>query len=77
MVIATLANGLEEILAKIRRNGYIFITWKGDHSPRHLHIFKDGREILKWDLENNLVMSGTITSKLLKIIQSLVREGEL
>ena len=77
MVIATLANGLEEILAKIRRNGYIFITWKGDHSPRHVHIFKDGREILKWDLENNLVMSGTITSKLLKIIQSLVREGEL
>ena len=77
MVIDTLANGLEEILAKIRRNGYIFITWKGDHSPRHVHIFKDGREILKWDLENNLVMSGTITSKLLKIIQSLVREGEL
>ena len=77
MVIATLANGLGEILAKIRRNGYIFITWKGDHSPRHVHIFKDGREILKWDLENNLVMSGTITNKLLKIIQSLVREGEL
>jgi hypothetical protein len=40
-------------------------------------VFKDGREILKWDLENNLVMSGAITSKLLKIIQSLVREGEL
>lgn len=77
MVIDSLAYVLEEILAKIRRNGYIFITWKGDHSPRHVHVFKDGREILKWDLENNLVMSGTITGKLLKIIQSLVREGEL
>lgn len=64
-------------MAKIRRNGYIFITWKGDHSPRHVHVFKDGREILKWDLENNLAMSGAITGKLLKIIQSLVREGEL
>ena len=77
MVIEFIGYALEDILAKIRRNGYIFITWKGDHSPRHVHVFKDGREILKWDLENNLVMSGAITSKLLKIIQSLVREGEL
>ena len=34
-------------MPKIRRGGYVFLTWKGDHSPRHVHVYRDGRLILK------------------------------
>ena len=62
-------------LPKFKRGGYIFVTWIGDHSPYHVHVFQDGREILKYDLENYRVMSGRVNSRLLKIIRDLVKEG--
>lgn len=37
-------------MGKIRVGGYIFVTWIGDHEPRHVHVFKDGQLIVKWDL---------------------------
>ncbi len=64
-------------MAKFRRGGYVFITWKGDHDPRHVHVFKDGREVLKWNLEASVVMSGQITKKLQKLIDQLVKEAKL
>ena len=39
------------VTGKIRRGGYVFFTWKGDHPPRHVHVYRDGRLIVKWDLE--------------------------
>ena len=38
-------------MPRIKRGGYVFIVWKGDHSPRHVHVYRDGTLILKWDLE--------------------------
>jgi hypothetical protein len=64
-------------MAKIRRGGYVFITWKGDHDPRHVHVFKDGREVLKWDLENSVVMVGKVSPRLRKLIDQLVKERKL
>ena len=64
-------------MAKIRRGGYVFITWKGDHDPRHVHVFKDGREILKWNIEACVVMSGNVTPKVRKLIDQLVKERKL
>lgn len=64
-------------MGKIRRAGYLFISWIGDHSPRHVHVFKNGRLILKWNLEASVVMSGHATSRLRKIIAELVQEGRL
>ncbi len=64
-------------MGKIRRGGYIFFTWKGDHSPRHVHVFKNGRPICKWDLENNRVMEGKVTNKIKDLIFQLVKEDLL
>ena len=64
-------------MAKVRRGGYVFITWKGDHDPRHVHVFRDDREILKWSLESSVVMSGKVTPKLRKLIAQLVKEKKL
>jgi hypothetical protein len=49
--------------------GYIFITYKGDHQPYHVHIRKGKREIGRWDIENQLPMdSFEITTKLMKAL---------
>lgn len=44
-------------MGKIRR-GYVFITWLGDHDPKHLHVFKNGKELLKWNLEAQVAIEG-------------------
>lgn len=64
-------------MAKVRRGGYVFITWKGDHAPRHVHVFKDGHEVLKWNLEDSVAISGKATPRIRKLIDQLVKEGTL
>lgn len=64
-------------MGKIRRGGYIFITWKGDHSPRHVHVYRDGKLVMKWDLENRKTMRGKFDRKVLQLIEALESEGRL
>ena len=64
-------------MGKIRRGGFIFNTWIGDHSPYHVHVYKDRGLVVKWDLENDLPMKGEASAKVLKIISKLRVEGLL
>ena len=64
-------------MGKIRRGGDIFLTWKGDHSPRHVHVYRNSRLVLKWDLENRKAMKGEPTDRVLKLIEELIEEGIL
>lgn len=64
-------------MSKHKRAGYIFITWKGDHKPNHVHIIKNKREICKWDLDNNQVMEEFINRKMLKALKELIKEGKI
>ena len=64
-------------MGKIRRGGYVFLTWKGDHSPRHIHVYQDGSLVVKWDLEHGVAMTGEITAKVRRLIEELQEEGEL
>jgi len=61
-------------VTRIRRGGYVFLTWTGDHSPRHVHVYRDGQLILKWDLENRKPMKGAATRKILDLIDELESE---
>ncbi len=61
-------------MGKLRRGGYVFVTWKGDHSPKHVHVYKNGRLACKWDLENNLLMKGHATQTVLAWIARLCKE---
>jgi Domain of unknown function (DUF4160) len=65
------------LVGKYRRGGYIFITWKGDHPPRHVHVYRDDRLIVKWDLDNQKAMKGAITRRILELIAELESEGLL
>lgn len=64
-------------MGKIKRGNYFFITYIGDHAPKHVHVYKDGNEVLKWDLENNKEMKGKSNKRILKIINELLKEGKL
>ena len=64
-------------MGKVRRGGYVFVTWKGDHTPRHVHVYRDGRLVVKWDLDNKKAMKGQASRKILALINQLESEGLL
>jgi hypothetical protein len=64
-------------MGKIRRGNYVFITWKGDHGPRHVHVYRDAQLVVKWDLENGKAMKGAATTRGLELIRELQAEGLL
>ena len=64
-------------MAQLRRGGYVFLTWKGDHPPRHVHVYRQGRLLVKWDLDNNKPMKGKASRRVLQLIRELQSEGLL
>ena len=64
-------------MGKLRRGGYIFVWWKGDHSPRHVHVYRDGRLVVKWDLDNEKIMKGNAPRRVIELIKELDAEGLL
>jgi len=64
-------------MGKLKRGGYIFITWKGDHPPRHVHVYRDGKLVVKWDLDNKKPMKGSAPQRVLDLVAELKAEGLL
>ena len=65
------------LMGKTKAGGYIFVTWIGDHGPRHMHVFKDGRFVAKWDLENGVKLEGSASRRIRRLIERLQKEGRL
>lgn len=64
-------------MTRIRRGGFVFVTWTSDHAPRHVHVYRDAQLVVKWDLEREKPMQGTATNRLRKLIKRLSAEGVL
>ena len=64
-------------VSKVRRGGYVFLTWKGDHSPRHVHVYRRGKLVVKWDLENWQAMRGRADARVARLLRRLREEGAL
>jgi len=64
-------------MPKVRRGGFVFIAWKGDHTPRHVHVYRGGRLVVKWDLENGQEMKGRASRRVRNLIAALRAEGLL
>ena len=64
-------------MGRTRRGGYIFITWAGDHAPRHVHVFDDdGKFISRVNLETMQPMDvPKIAQKILDLIRELQEKG--
>ena len=54
-------------MSKIRRGGFVFVAWKADHPPRHVHVYRDRRFVLK----------GKAPRRVLELIEALQSEGVL
>ena len=50
---------------------YIFLTWIGDHSPRHAHVYRKSRLVVKRDLENWQPMEGKANRRLIQLIEEM------
>ena len=61
-------------MPRVRLGGYVFVAWKGDHTPRHVHVYRDGKLVLKWNLEDRLPMKGTASRRVLRLIEKLEAE---
>jgi hypothetical protein len=61
-------------MGKLRRGGFVFIWWKGDHPPRHVHVYRDGKFMLKWDLDNKKAMKGRPSRRVIQLIETLQSE---
>lgn len=64
-------------MPKWKRNGVLVVCYRYDHDPKHVHVYEDGKQILKFDIESWTVMSGILTSKAKKTLQQLKKEGLL
>jgi hypothetical protein len=64
-------------MGKVKRGGFVFITWKGDHPPRHVHVYRDGVLVGKWDLEKREPMKGKCSGHIRGLIVELEEEGLL
>jgi hypothetical protein len=58
-----------------KRSGVIVVLYSTDHEPRHVHVFEDGKRLLKFDLESWSVMEGTLTPKARRALDDLRQEG--
>ena len=64
-------------MGKIRRGNYVFLAWTGDHGPRHVHVYRDKKLVLKWDRDHGVAMKGKATTRILRLIAELEAEGRL
>jgi Domain of unknown function (DUF4160) len=64
-------------MGKLRRGGFIFVWWKGDHPPKHVHVYRDGKLLIKWDLDNKKAMKGRAMRRIVDLIEKLESEGIL
>jgi hypothetical protein len=64
-------------MGKLRRGGFVFVWWKGDHPPRHVHVYRDGKLVVKWDLDNKKAMRGHASRRVIDLIEILESEGML
>ena len=47
------------------------------HPPRRFHVYRDGKLIVKWDLDNQKPMRGSASARVLKLIRQLEAERRL
>jgi hypothetical protein len=66
-------------MGKIRRGGYLFLWWIGDHPPRHVHVFDARGKLLGRVMVpgNEPLDAWKPPRKVLEILQNLHKEGRL
>lgn len=53
-------------MTRKRVGGFVFVTYAGDHGPRHVHIQYRGRWIGRWDLDHQRPLDDFAVSRHLR-----------
>ena len=64
-------------MGRVKRGGYLIEWWMGDHTPKHVHIYKEGELVVKVQVPEMIILSGKVSKKLKKILGKLLQEGKL
>ncbi|MEQ1894506.1 MAG: hypothetical protein ABL998_18355 [Planctomycetota bacterium] len=64
-------------MVRIRRGNFLFLLWRGDHPPRHVHVYRDRKLVVVWDLEHWRPLRGTAPFQVMRLLIELRREGLL
>ena len=63
-------------MGKIRRGNFFFISWTGDHG-HHVHVYRGGELVVKWDIDNWRAMKGRASKRVIKLLEQLMSEDLL
>jgi len=64
-------------MGRWKRYGVIVVLYSTDHDPKHVHVFEDGKRLLKFDIESWKVMEGRMTQKARRALNVLRKEGAI
>lgn len=64
-------------MGRVRRGGYIIDWWIGDHVPKHVHVYRKGSLVAKVEIPGMLVLSGSVSRRLKRILLELIEEKRL
>lgn len=64
-------------MGRVKRGGYIIEWWMGDHKPKHVHIYKNNKQVAKLVIPGMRLLSGQMNKRLKKIIEQLLKEGKI
>lgn len=62
-------------MGRWKRFGVIVVLYAGDHDPLHVHVFEDGKRVLKFDVRSWTVRQGKLTFRARRALESLREEG--
>lgn len=49
-----------------KSGGFFFVTYSGDHGPKHVHIYKDRKLVGKFDIDHQIFLGNLEMSKRLR-----------
>lgn len=66
-------------MGRIKINNFLIEWWLGDHYPKHVHIFKDGKFYAKIEIPSMKLLEEKkkVPAKIIKVIEKLVEKGAL
>ncbi len=64
-------------MGREKRGGYLIEWWIGDHLPKHVYVYKDGKEVAKIELPGFTILKGKMNKKLKNILMELIKEGKI
>lgn len=64
-------------MGRWKRGGYLFEWWIGDHPPKHVHVYKNGKEVAKVEVPNFRILKGNMNKSLKKIMGELLKRMKL